>query len=131
MFVYLRTSFPERVEAIVPVPLHRMRAWERTFNQAELLARHVSRLLGVPVWKALRKPKSTASQSSLSGIARRANLKGAFVLKKDGRRRHSVLLIDDVVTTGATLQECARVLRKSAGVKKVYALTVARAVQQF
>jgi ComF family protein len=131
LFSYIQTCFHPHVDAIVPVPLHRRRAWERTFNQAELMAHYLSGLLDVPVWKALQKPKKTPPQSSLSGIARRANLKGAFSCKMKGPRRVSVLLIDDVITTGATLQECARVLRKSAGVKKIYAITVARAVQQF
>lgn len=127
----IRIHFPASFEAIVPVPLHRKREWERTFNQAELMASRLSRLLGVPVWKILRKSKKTAPQSSLSGTARRCNLKGAFECKPAKTLRHSVLLIDDVITTGATLEECARVLRKSAGVRKVYAITIARAVQQF
>lgn len=131
LFRHVRMYFPASFEAIVPVPLHREREWERTFNQAELMADQLSRLLGVPVWKALQKPKKTPPQSSLSGTARRCNLKGAFECKPGKISCRSVLLIDDVITTGATLQECARMLRKSAGVRKVYAITIARAVQQF
>lgn len=131
LFKHVLLYFPGSFEAIVPVPLHREREWERTFNQAALMADQLSRLLGVPVWKALRKPRKTLPQSSLSGTARRCNLKGAFECKEGKISFRSVLLIDDVITTGATLQECGRVLRKSAGVKKVYAITVARAVQQF
>lgn len=131
LFKHALLYFPRSLEAIVPVPLHREREWNRTFNQAELMADHLSRLLGIPVWKALRKFKKTPPQSSLSGTARRCNLKGSFECKSGKTSCRSVLLIDDVITTGATLQECARVLRKSAGVRKVYAVTIARAVQQF
>ena len=127
----VRTSFPSSIQAIVPVPLHRQRQWERTFNQAELLANQMSRFLNIPVWKTLQKHSKTPPQSLLSGTARRANLKGAFRCINDKIPRRSVLLIDDVITTGATLEECARVLRRSAGVKRVYAITIARAVQQF
>jgi ComF family protein len=120
-----------RFEVIVPVPLHRQREWERNFNQAELLANQLSRRMGIRVWKILRKPKKTLPQSSLSGTARRCNLKGAFECRQTKASYGSALLIDDVITTGATLQECAQVLRKSTGIRRVYALTIARAVQQF
>jgi ComF family protein len=131
LYLTLRNEFPTSIQAVVPVPLHKMRAWERTFNQAELLAQNLSRLSGSPVWKALRKNRITPSQSSLSGTARRSNLKRAFAFVRSEFQGKSVLLVDDIITTGATLEECARTLRRSAGVRKVYALTVARAVQNF
>ena len=120
------TEFP-RIDAIVPVPLHRNREWDRHFNQAELIARDLSLYSGIPAWNALRKIKPTMPQSSLKGSARRRNLRGAFDAINVATVPYTVLLIDDVITTGATLEECARVLRAS-GVHRVFALTVARAV---
>jgi len=127
LFFCSQPSIP--VDAIVPVPLHRMREWERTFNQAEILSLEVSRLTGLPLLQPLRKIKPTQPQSLLSGTARRANLAGTFRYVANVSAPKSVLLIDDVVTTGATLEECARVLR-AAGARRVYGLTVARAVQK-
>lgn len=129
LFLFFCSEWTAPIDAIVPVPLHRMREWERTFNQAEILSREVSRLTGLPLWQPLRKIKPTPPQSLLSGTARRANLAGTFRLDGSVSAPKSVLLIDDVVTTGATLEECARILR-TAGVRKVHALTVARAVQK-
>lgn len=123
------TDFPRSVEGLVPVPLHRNREWQRTFNQSQLLARYLSRYTGIPVIPLLRKRCETRSQSSLSGVARRANLRGAFRFTAYSPVPRSVLLIDDVVTTAATLNECALVLR-SAGVRRVYGLTVARALPE-
>jgi ComF family protein len=120
------------VEAAVPVPLHASRQRERGFNQAELLARE----LPVPVSPLLVRTRATASQINLPADRRQANIRGAFALTPSRRRlftRRSaalpstVLLVDDVATTGATLNECARVLRE-AGVVEVRALTVARAL---
>src|SRR5262249_7330317 len=112
------------------VPLQREREWKRTFNQAEIIARHMSNLSGIPCRLILKKSRKTRSQSSLSGNARRANLRGAFEMKSSESIPSSVLIIDDVITTGATIEECARTLRR-AGVKRVYAVSVARAVKNF
>jgi ComF family protein len=120
-------EFPRNIAALVPIPLHRTREWERTFNQSALLARYVSELSGIPARNLLRRTKRTPAQTSLSGQARRRNLQGAFRLKRKLTIPRSVILIDDVVTTGATLESCAAVLRK-AGVRRVYGLTIARAV---
>lgn len=130
MYVLARNEFPSNVQALVPVPLHRSREWERTFNQAERVAAEMSRYWGVPVWDVLRKIQKTKSQSSLSEGARRKNLQGVFVCKNAARIPRSVVLIDDVMTTGTTLRECSRTLRR-AGVKRVYGLTIARVVKQF
>jgi ComF family protein len=119
-----------RVDAIVPVPLHRKRQWQRRFNQARLLSEYVSQLSGIPVLDCLQKKKQTVAQSSLSGVARRKNLKGAFSCIEDVQIPKVVLLIDDVITTGATMEECARTLRRN-GARKVYALSIARAVKKF
>ncbi len=114
-------------DLVVPVPLHRRRQWTRGFNQADLLARG----LGLPIQRALRRQRSTAPQVSLPADARRQNVDGAFALVRWPRppqlRHRRILLVDDVFTTGATLEACARVLLE-AGAREVMALTAARAV---
>jgi ComF family protein len=110
------------VDLAVPVPLHGRRRRARGFNQAEEIARH----LGVRWADALRRTRPTPSQTDLPAARRHANVRGAFALR---RRQHvaglCVLLVDDVSTTGATLEACARVLR-DAGAREVRALTAAR-----
>lgn len=118
-------------DLILPVPLHGLRLWRRRFNQAALLARHVSRLSGVPVrTDVLRRVRATPSQVSLSREERRANVAGAFdvppPLRAAVEGRH-LLLVDDVMTTGATLESCARVLRRR-GAAAIDVLTFARVV---
>jgi ComF family protein len=115
----------------VPVPLHPSRRRERGFNQAADLARYV----GVPIYSALRRCRATRTQTELPAARRHGNVRGAFALARglDGQERREclegsvVVLIDDVSTTGATLDSCARVL-KEAGVREVRALTAARVV---
>lgn len=113
---------------VVPVPLHPRREYERGFNQAEDLAAH----LGPPVVKMLRRVRHTQSQIELPKHMRQENVTGAFALNPDPRPLIPgpcvVVLVDDVSTTGATLEACARVL-KAAGVKEVRALTAARVVR--
>jgi ComF family protein len=117
-----------RADAVVPVPLHPWRRLRRGFNQADELARH----LGLPVWRALGRRSRGRPQAGLSAEHRRANVEDAYGLSLDWsgllrRRRPShVVLIDDVMTTGATLDACSRVLR-DAGVEWIGALTAARA----
>jgi ComF family protein len=121
-------------DAVVPVPLHPWRAWQRGFNQADDLARH----LGPPVWPALRRRRAGPPQASLPAARRHANVRGAFALGyRPGApittawrrllRDRVVVLVDDVMTTGATLDACGQVLQ-DAGVRTVRAVTVARAV---
>lgn len=120
----------EGAHCAVPVPLHPWRRARRGFNQAEDLARH----LGIPMRRALWRVRPTAPQTALDARSRRRNLRDAFGLSPlftTKRRRHwlegrTVVLVDDVRTTGATLEACATVL-KTAGVREVRALTVARA----
>jgi ComF family protein len=113
-------------DCVVPVPLHWRREYVRGFNQARELARH----LGRPVVDALVRRRNTRAQVELAADRRHANVAAAFRLRRRWRVRHdlrglTVLLIDDVSTTGATLEACAVVLR-DAGAAHVYALTAAR-----
>ena len=116
------TSF----DAVVPMPLHWRRRWQRGFNQSELLAREVARRWHVPVADVVRRKKATAPQAGLTSSQRRKNVQGAFEVKK-GRRLKGMrlLLIDDVLTTGATASACARALKR-AGASQVTLLALAR-----
>ena len=116
----------EAFDAIVPVPLHWRRQWQRGFNQADLLARGISRRLGVPVAHALRRTRSTDVQAGLSNAGRRRNVTHAFRVRRGasvGGQR--ILLIDDVMTTGSTAAACAQALKR-AGAARVVLVTVAR-----
>jgi ComF family protein len=118
---------PCAFDVIVPMPLHWWRRWQRGFNQADLLARRLERPLGVPLVRALRRARGTAPQAGLTRAQRRANVAGSFRIR-DGAAvagRH-ILLIDDVMTTGATLSAAAAVLKR-ARARRVTAVTVARA----
>lgn len=124
----LSGRLPEGADLITWAPLSGKRLRERGFDQAELLAREVGRLLSIPAAPALEKTRNTGPQSELEEeSARRANARGAYALLPgadlSGRR---VVLVDDVVTSGATLSECAALLRQ-AGAEEVYCLTLARA----
>ena len=106
----------------VPVPLHFSRQYTRGFNQAAELAAHV----GLPVVQALRRTRATTTQTDLPEGLRHANVKGAFALRRPIASGAVVVLVDDVSTTGATVDACARVLL-DAGAREVRALTAARA----
>lgn len=113
----------ESCDAAVPVPLHPRRRRERGYNQATDLARH----LGLPVVDALARTRHTGTQTALPAADRHANVSGAFRVTRrvSALAGSSVVLVDDVRTTGATLEACARVLRE-AGVREVFAVTAAR-----
>jgi ComF family protein len=114
------------LDAIVPVPLHRSRHRERGYNQAELLARELGKLISLPVEPALLKARATRPQVGLTAEERATNVRGAFESPGDlpiaGRR---FVLVDDVLTTGATLSACAEAL-SAAGAHWVGAVTIAR-----
>ncbi|PPR24408.1 MAG: hypothetical protein CFH40_00859 [Alphaproteobacteria bacterium MarineAlpha10_Bin3] len=119
-------------DLIVPVPLHRWRLFHRRYNQAGLLAQALGREAGklVSVDLLVRR-RRTRTQGRMSRSARIRNIQGAFKLR-DGRRAAvggaRILLIDDVLTTGATVEECSRVLKR-AGARAVHVLTLARVVR--
>jgi ComF family protein len=133
-----RESLKESPPILAPVPLHRSRERERGFNQAELLARGLLRELkrsksgARPRFdsECLRRVKATSPQSGLDRRARLENVRQVFVANAERVRGHDVVLIDDVMTTGATVSACARAL-KQAGAGQVTALTLARATPQF
>lgn len=112
--------------AIVPVPLHWQRQNWRGFNQSALIAKKLSDSLGIPYIEALKRDRNTHTQTTYDAAARRLNIKNAFSLTTaHSSMPTNILLIDDVWTTGSTLQECCFVLKKN-GAKKVWALTLAR-----
>ena len=122
------TEIPGQVQLIVPVPLHRRRQRSRGFNQARSLAERLGERLSLMVSpRVLRRVVDTPPQSrGMSLASRRANVKGAFVVRSPRAvNGKSVLLIDDVLTTGATTSECAAILKR-AGAKTVYVATVTR-----
>jgi ComF family protein len=116
-------------DLIVPVPLHLKRLRWRGFNQSLLLARQVGRACGTRVDPfLLARRRETPPQTQLSEEERRKNMRGAFAVTSGGSvQDRTILLIDDVYTSGATVNECSRALRR-AGAKAVYVLTLARAV---
>ncbi len=121
---------PQSIDLIIPVPLHSKRLRERGFNQALLLAMELSRRTRLPYSKGLlRKRIPTPPQVNLSGEEREKGVKGSFHLQRDEEiEGKSILLIDDVYTTGATVNECSKVLLK-AGAERVDVLTIAHAIK--
>ncbi|MBZ5593983.1 MAG: ComF family protein [Acidobacteriia bacterium] len=126
--IYLMSALPrdQRFDVVVPMPLHWRRQWRRGFNQSELLASRIARSCGIPLKNAVRRIRSTETQAGLSNAKRRENVAGAFRMRHrravQGRR---VLLIDDVMTTGATASACALALKRG-GAKSVTLLALAR-----
>ncbi len=119
-------ALPDRVracDAVVPVPLHTGRLRERGFNQSALLAAAVGAALGKTVADGLWRTRATAHQVGLDTAAREANVRGAFAWE-GGTAPRSILLLDDVLTTGATMRECARALR-AAGAREIHAVALA------
>ncbi len=113
-------------DGVVPVPLHWWRRLSRGYNQAECIARPLAALLGVPLMPALRRARRTRAQTSLGKAARAANLRGAFRVPRPGRVRGlKLLLVDDVATTGATIDAAAAALKR-AGAESVTALVAGR-----
>ena len=128
--LFARASAPDlnglRFDALLPVPMHSVRRRGRGYNQSERLARVVGAELGLPLLTgALVRTRATRPQVGLSAEARRTNLSGAFAVRRpEAVQGKTLLLIDDVVTTGSSLYECSLAL-KGWGAKAVYALTLA------
>ena len=120
-----KTAYPE---ALIPMPLHTLRLFQRGFNQAYELAAYVGREIGIPLLAgSLRRKRHTQAQSGLSGQQRRQNMHGAFCWNGWHPPPHHVAIVDDVMTTGTTVAECARVLKK-AGARRVDVWVAARAI---
>jgi ComF family protein len=132
--VELGTDFSDASIIVVPVPLHRAKLRQRQFNHAELIARAAMKLCGKTGRfqlspGVLERKRETPSQTGLTSHQRRENVRGAFaVAQPEIVKGHEVLVLDDVYTTGATVSECARVLRR-AGATKVWVATVARTLK--
>ncbi|MDR3641209.1 MAG: ComF family protein [Humidesulfovibrio sp.] len=122
-------AFPEieACEGIVPVPLHPRRLLWRGFNQSREIARLLSARHKLPIWQdALTRVRRTVPQMTLAREARAESIRGAFAADKKRLAGRSVLLVDDIMTTGATIEECAQVLLR-AGALRVDVLVLARA----
>lgn len=116
-----------RPATLVPEPLHVERRRARGYNQAELLANHLSRLTGVAVADSLERARPTTKQHRLNRAARLHNLRGAFAVRDGASVPETAILVDDIITTTATLEACASVLRE-AGCGAVYGFALAREV---
>jgi ComF family protein len=112
---------------LVPVPVHAARQRQRGYNQAALLARELGSELGLPVVEILERRRATVRQHGLGKAARLHNLRGAFALRHGARTPSRLILVDDILTTSATLESCAQVLR-DAGAASVYGFAIAREV---
>jgi ComF family protein len=119
----------ERFDLVVPAPLHWRRRWRRGFNQSDLLARGIARRCGASLSRVLRRRRWTRPQAGLSNRARRENVAHAFAVRSrlDGK---TVLLVDDVMTTGSTAAACALALKR-AGARRVVLLAVARVDRRY
>ena len=128
----LATALPrdERFDGVVAVPLHWRRRAARGFNQSELLARSMAARCGIPVLYPVRRRRATSVQAGLSNSRRRENVAGAFQAKPGAAEGLRLLLVDDVMTTGATASACAQALKR-AGARSVTLLTLARVDRRF
>lgn len=117
---------PPEIDILVPVPLHPNKLRKRQFNQSAILAKEIAKAWKIPLsLTILAKVKDTQDQASLDATERLSNIKDAYAVKASVKGM-KVGIVDDVVTTGATLTECAKVLKK-AGAKEIHAITLARA----
>lgn len=117
---------PPQIDVLIPVPLHGIKLRQREFNQSAILADELSKSWNIPlILDGLIKVKHTKDQAMLEAEERKDNLKNAFIVVKD-MTDLEIGLVDDVVTTGSTLRECAKVL-KEAKAKSIHAITLARA----
>lgn len=113
-----------QADCVVPVPLHWWKTLQRGYNQALLLSRVIEENCALPTHEILRRTRYTRTQTWLQATARRTNVAGAFEVKTDSVEGKKIVLIDDVLTTGATINECARIL-KEAGAREVYSCVAA------
>lgn len=121
----------DALDALVPVPMHWLRRWQRPCDHAALLTAALGRRMGVPVWRVVRRVKHTPSQTRVTSRAQRfANVKGCFAARAGAGRRlagRCVCIVDNLLATGATVHEMSKVLRK-AGARLIYAAVISRTV---
>ena len=123
-------QFSNETIVLVPVPLHKSKLRKRGYNQAEILAKGLSERLGIPIENVLLRVKNTKTQVGLDKKERMENIKGAFQVNSKLKSNNSklenvtIFLVDDVLTTGSTLKECASILKRN-GAKKVFGITLA------
>lgn len=112
------------IGVIIPVPLHRKRKRQRGYNQAEIIAKQLGKLMGIPVdVKMVKRKRYTRPQKSLNSKERKQNLKHAFEIKSGIKIPRNVLIIDDIYTTGNTIDAIAKILKEK-GAQKVFFLTI-------
>lgn len=112
------------IDVIIPIPLHRKRKRKRGYNQSEIVARHLGKIMDIPVdAKAIVRKKYTIPQKTLDDRNRRKNLKNAFVVTREKLYSKNILLIDDIYTTGSTIDEAAKVLMEKKH-NKIWFLTI-------
>lgn len=112
---------------LIPVPLHKRKILQRGFNQAELLAKEISKKFGMPLAKdKVIRTKNTKPQIELDPAARQTNVQDAFLCQKEIPKNKTIIIIDDVCTTSATLSECAKAIRAKNPSKKIWGLVLAR-----
>jgi len=115
------------IDAVTSVPINRKKRWERGFNQSELIARYISKKIKVDYVPHLKEKYNFKAQKKLGYRDRFINILDRYIVKNEKiLKGKNILIIDDIFTTGATINECARIL-KSFGAEKVYSLTIARA----
>ncbi len=121
---------PKHLDLLIPVPLHKQRLRERGFNQALLLAKELNHRTGIPYRKRiLQKVRATLPQVNLSGVEREKGVRGSFqIVGKEELEGKTILLVDDVYTTGATVNECSKMLL-AAGAERVDVFTLAHALK--
>lgn len=120
-----------KVSVIVPVPVHRKRLRARGYNQAEVIARGLSRYTGIPLLcGAVVRNRNTAAQKDLTPVERKKNITGAFSANGRFKEGTGVLLVDDIYTTGSTAETIASVLKKECGAKRVYVLCAATSYER-
>jgi ComF family protein len=115
-----------KIDAVVPVPIHKNKLAERGFNQSLAIAVELGRRLGRPVWDCLIRTRETKEQYNLDKSQRRLNIVGAFSVRLlyNNDKYSSILLVDDIYTTGSTVNECSKILKES-GTKDIYVITAA------
>ncbi len=128
MYIALNCHYnSEKIDNIIPVPIHKKRLKQRGYNQAELLAEELSLYTGIPLSLSLLRIKDSPPLYNFAYKQRRTLLKDSFYVKKNCYEGQSLLLIDDIFTTGATANEIARVLKNTGGAVRVIILTIATA----